>query len=72
MLRQASQRLGIVDTSLSFLLQVVVAVRVYHAMKGRLEEGNYSNDMSVEMSWAFDLMKHVYMEIPKQIRKEIG
>ena len=70
--RSPAQRLGIVDTSLSSLLQIVIVFRVYHAMKGRLEEGNYSNDMSVEISWAADLMKHLFMEIPKMLRRENG
>ncbi len=70
--RSPAQRLGIVDTSLSSLLQIVIVFRVCHAVKGRLEEGCYSNDMSVEISWADDLMRHLFMEIPKKLRREIG
>ena len=70
--RSPAQRLGIVDTSLLSLLQIVIASRVYHAMKGRLEEGCYSNDIIVEISWAADLMRHLFMEIPQKLRREIG
>ena len=68
--RSTAQRLGIVDMSLHALLQVVIAFRVYHAMQGRQEDGSYSNDMSVEMSWAFDLMKHLYMEMLRNLRRD--
>ena len=46
----------------------MIAFRVYHAMKGRLEDGSYANDMNVGMSWAFDFMTHLYMEILRKLR----
>ena len=44
-------------------IQVVVAFRLYHDMKERPGDGRISNDMSVEMSWAFDLIEHHYIII---------
>ena len=41
-------------------------------MKGRPDEGSFSNGINVEMSWAVDLAIHLYMKMPKQLRRQLS
>ena len=66
--RTPAQRIGFVDPTLYSFLQVVVAFRVYHAMKARNDQGNATGDYDIEILWALDLINHYFYEVPKNLR----
>ena len=68
LVRTPAQRIGFVDPTLYSFLQVVVAFRAYHSMKARNDQGNATGDFSTEISWALDLIRHHFYEVPKNLR----
>ena len=69
----AAQRLGFVQPSTKSLLLIMVASKVYHAMKARRVAGqNCPNDPGVECSWALDLVNHFLSEITTKLRRDVN
>jgi len=66
--RSPAQRIGFVNPSLTSLLQVVVAFRVYHVLRQRAREGSLDPDPNVNILSAIDLIRHFLSEVPRGIR----
>ena len=68
--RSPAQRIGSVDPSMASLLQIVVAVRVYHALRQLARVGSLAQDPNDRILYAMDLIRHYISEIPRRLRAE--
>lgn len=69
--RTPAQRIGFVAPSTSSLAFVVVAFRVYNALKARRDAGSDNPELlGVECEWAIDLANQFFSELPRELRPE--
>ena len=68
----AAQRLGFERPGIKSYLLIIVALKVYHAMKARRDAGLHdANATGEECSWAFDLINHYFSELPSKLRRAL-
>ena len=66
--RSPAQRICFVNPSMTSLLQVVVAFRVYHALRQKAREGYSPTCPSERILCAIELIRHYLSEIPRSLR----